>query len=195
MKLNRNDLNRFHEFGVLVAPRVVYFGSDIHVETGAENGVDFVSARKLIKNLLFLDTISRRLITLYINTPGGCEFNGMAIYDTIRRIKSPVKAIGIGQVMSMGTIIIQACKYRYLTKECTFMIHDGTFGMESDSKSFEEWGKWSKKFRERMYKIYLEKIKEKKSRLTYAQVEELCKHDRIMSAKEAVKIGLGDKVI
>ena len=194
MKLNRNDLNRFHEFGVLVAPRVIYFGSEFDIE-GSETGVDYASSKKLIKNLLFLNTINYKTITLYINTPGGCEFNGMAIYDIIKKIKSPIKAIGVGQVMSMGSIIIQACKYRYLTKECIFMIHDGTFGMESDSKSFEEWGKWSKKFREKMYNIYLKQIKRKNPRFTYTQIEELCKHDRIMGAIETVNLGLVDKII
>lgn len=194
MKLIRTDYDRFLEHDCLIAPRIIYFGSTRDAE-GSEEGVDYSSAKRVIKNLLFLNSVNKQLITLYINTPGGCEFNGMAIYDVIKKIKAPVKAIGIGQVMSMGSIIIQACKYRYLTKECTFMIHDGTFGTESDSKSFEAWGKWSGYFRARMYKIYYDKMRLKKKRITLKEVEEMCSHDRIMTAEQAVKIGLVDKIV
>lgn len=195
MRLVRSDYDRWHDYSALINKRIIYFGSEFNLENDVEDGVDFASAKKVIKNLLFLDSLNNKQIILYINTPGGDEAHGMAIYDIIKLIKSPVKAIGIGQVMSMGSIIIQACKYRYLTKECIFMIHDGTFNADTDAKSFEAWGKYSKYFRERMYKIYYNKIKKKHPKYTKKAIENMCSYDNIMTAEQAVRLGLADKVI
>lgn len=194
MKINRSDYEKFHEYGAYIPKRFIYFGSEIDIE-GVEGGVDYASSKKIIKNLLFLDTINHKIITLYINTPGGCWYNGMAIYDIIKEIKAPVKAIGIGQIMSMGSIIFQACKYRYLLKNSTFMIHDGYEDMGGEAKSFEAWGDYSKKIRKQMYEIYLVQIQKKHKKFTIERVENLCTHDKIMSAKDAVKLGLADKII
>lgn len=191
MKINRSDYSRFQDYGVYTPKRVIYLGSD------KENGedIDGSSARNIIKNLLFLDSINKKMITIYINTPGGCWFNGMGIYDTIKFIKSPVKIIGTGQVMSMGTVIFQACRYRYLLPNCTFMIHDGSDGYGGVAKNFEAWGDYSKEIRQKMYEIYLSKIIKKHKKYTIKKVEELCTHDNIMSSEMTVKIGLADKVI
>jgi ATP-dependent Clp protease protease subunit len=194
MKIPRTDFDRFQEYGCLISSRIVYFGSEREDEEG-EKGVDSYSSKKAIKNLLFLDHLNQKQIILYINNPGGCWYNGMALYDTIRRIKSPVKAIGTGQVMSMGTIIIQACRYRCLTKDCTFMIHDGYEGVYADSKTFEAWGDWAKHLRKRMYEIYYKGMVKKNKHLTLKHIEVMCSHDKIMTADEAVKLGLADKVI
>jgi len=194
MKINRSDFSRFHDYGTYIPKRIVYFGSETDID-GEENGVDYASAKKVIKNLLVLDAINHKMITLYINTPGGCWYQGMAIYDIIKNIKAPVKAMGIGQIMSMGTIILQACRYRYLLKNSTFMIHDGYEGTGGEAKTFEAWGDFSKKTRQNMYEIYLAQIKKKHSKFTLERVENLCNHDKIMPAKQAVQIGLADKIV
>ena len=197
MKIIRTDFDRFQDYGCLINPRIIYFGSERHDEEKGEEeqGVEYASAKKVIKNLIFLDTLNHKQITLYLNNPGGCSFNGMAIYDVIKKIKSPVKAIGIGQVMSMTSIIIQACRYRFLTENTTFMIHDGNLSVDSDSKSALNWAKWEEKFRKKMYKIYYTKMKKKNRKITLQQVEDLCSHDTILSAFQAVGFGLADKII
>lgn len=194
MKANRSDFSKFHDYGAYIPKRIIYFGSEIDIE-GQENGVDYASGKKVIKNLLTLDAINHKMITLYINTPGGCWYQGMAIFDIIKNIKAPVKAIGIGQVMSMGTIIFQACKYRCLLKNATFMIHDGYEGTGGEAKTFEAWGDFSKKVRKQMYEIYLSQILKKHKKFTIERVEKLCNHDKIMDAVGAVRLGLADKVI
>ena len=191
MKLTRSDFSKFHEHGLFIPNRLIYLGND------SENGEDIngSSARNIIKNLLFLDSINKKIITIYINTPGGCWFNGMGIYDVIKFIKSPVKIIGTGQVMSMGTVIFQACNYRYLLPNCTFMIHDGSDGYSGVAKNLEAWGDYSKEIRKKMYEIYLSKIIKKHPKYTIKKVEELCTHDNIMSAEMAIKLGLADKIV
>ncbi|KKN47016.1 hypothetical protein LCGC14_0667080 [marine sediment metagenome] len=190
----RGDLQRFHDYGVLIPNRSIYFGSEGDTE-GEENGVDYASIKKLIKNLLFLDQINHKTITLYWNSPGGDWFRGIAVYDIIKKMKSPVKFIGLGMVRSMGTIISQACKHRYLTSNCDYMIHDGSEANAGIPKTFEAWGKYSEYTRKKMYDIYYVKMKKKNSRITKKQIEEWCGHDYIITSKEAVKLGLADKVI
>ena len=194
MKLTRKDFDRFHDYNCLIAKRIIYFGSEIDIE-GNENGVDYASSKKIIKNLIYLDNINHNLITIMWNSPGGDWERGIAIYDTIKQIKSPVKFIGLGMVRSMGSIVIQACKYRYLTFNCDFMIHDGYEAQEGEPKTVEAWAKYSKYTREKMYKIYLKQIKKKHPKFTLKQVEDMCTHDYIMTAEEAVKLGLADKII
>ncbi len=195
MKINRNDFDRFHDYGCLINNRIVYFGSEDEDDTGWESGVDYSSSRKLIKNLVFLDSLNHNLITIYWNSPGGDWGRGMSIYDIIKKLKSPVKFIGLGMVRSMGTIIIQACKYRYLTKNCDFMIHDGEEGMEGESKTFEVWAKYSKYSREKMYDIYYQQIKRKKKKITKKEIEQMYTNDCILTTKENIDIGLADKII
>ena len=191
MRHLRTDYDRFHEYGALINTRCIYFGA----EHSDDTDIDKVSTQKLIKNLLFLDKINKKVITIYWNCLGGDWDKGMAIYDVIKSLRSPVKMIGIGMVASMGTIAMQACKYRYLTKNCHFMIHDGYEAHEGEAKTLEAWASFSKEAREIMYKIYYEKMRRKNHRTSYAQIEEMCSHDKILSPTEAVKLGLADKVI
>ena len=190
----KNSLELFHDYNCLTSERIVYFGSEGDID-GDENGVDYASVKKLIKNLLYLDSISKNIITIYWNSPGGDWNRGMAVYDVIKQIKSPIKFIGLGMVRSMGSIIIQACKYRYLTPNCDFMIHDGYEAQEGEPKTVEAWANYSKYTREKMYSIYLEQIKKKHPKFTLKQVENMCTHDNIMTAEETVKIGLADKIV
>jgi len=193
-KISKSYYDKFHDYGSLLPARIIYFGSEGDVE-GDENGVDYASTKKLIKNLLYLDNLSHKLITLYWSSPGGDWHRGMAVYDIIKHIKSPIKFIGLGMVRSMGTIIIQACKYRYLTKHCDYMVHDGREQIVGESKTVENWAVYAKYTREQMYKIYLEQIKKKHKRFTLKQIEDMCTHDCIMTAEKAVKLGLADKII
>lgn len=185
----------FHERGVFLPTRTVYFGSESYDPTEGESGVDYESVRKCIKNLLLLDYMSDDVITLYWNSLGGCWFRGMGLYDTIGQIRSPVRFIGLGMVRSMGTIIMQACSERLLTPNCDFMVHDGTEGMEAETKTFLAWADHAKITLDRMYDIYLERIKRKHPDYTKEKLREKCSHDWIMSAREAVNLGLADKVI
>lgn len=195
MRNLRTDYERFHEYGALINERIVFFASEDGTYDEGEYGVDYASSKKLIKNLLFLDSLNQKTITLHYSSCGGDWDRGMAIYDTINNLKSPVKFIGYGMVRSMGTIIIQACKYRYLTKNCDFMIHDGEEGFFGTCKDYEAWAEYSKYARHQMYKIYYDKMKQKKKRVTFEEIENMCSHDFIMTPDEAIKLGLADKVI
>lgn len=194
--ISLGELEFFHEHECLVKNRIIYLGSTtLDVQTGDEGGIDFISASTTIKNLIYLDSIDNSPITLICNTPGGDILHGMAIYDIIKGLNSEVTVLGVGKVMSMGTILMQACKNRFLMNSTCFMIHDGECGAGGDPKSAKAWIEYYERERKNSYKIYLDRIKEKHPKYNLKDIEKMCEHDNIMSADEAVELGLADKVI
>ena len=91
--------------------------------------------------------------------------------------------------MSMGSIIMQAADERVLQRDAVVMIHDGYEGFFGIPKSFEAWGEFSKKTRKRMYEIY-----EKRSGKNKQFWEDKCSRDYILTARDAVAIGLADRI-
>jgi ATP-dependent Clp protease protease subunit len=196
MKSNHKVFELFHETNCLITKRLVYFGSENYDEDNCgESGVDFLSTKKLIKNLIYLDTLSSKNIKLYFNSPGGDWHHGMAIYDCILGLRSKVVFVGFGYVRSMGSIIMQACDKRLLTPNCKVMIHDGIEGYYGIPKSFEAWGKESRKTRQKMYEIYYNEMIKKDKNITLKKIEDMCKHDYIFSGEDAVNMGLADRVL
>lgn len=88
-------------------------------------GVSSDTARRIVSDLLILDSMSSEPIKLYVNSPGGEVNSGFAIYDTIRFIKSEVKIINAGLCASIATIINCAAKKenRYSLPNTRFLIH------------------------------------------------------------------------
>jgi ATP-dependent Clp protease protease subunit len=85
----------------LMQDRIVFLGDQVNAETAGE----------LVRKLIWLEKQDNATpITLYINSPGGSVIDGMAIYDTIRRIKPPVHAIVAGMAASMGAVILSGCE-------------------------------------------------------------------------------------
>ena len=190
-----DDFDKFHDYGCLIPERKILFSSTYYIDGYGEAGVEFDSAQRTIKNLLFLDIRSDEPITIYWNSPGGEWPHGMAIYDVIKGCRSHVTMIGLGMVRSMGTIVMQACDERILTSNCDFMIHDGTEELGGTPKTVESWARYSKLTRDKMYKIYRDEIIKKHPKFTLAKVEEMCSHDCIMTPSFAVDLGLADKVV
>lgn len=89
--------------------------------------VDDASAKDIVEKLLYLESSDPgKEITFYINTPGGSITAGMAVYDTIRLISSPVKVVVTGMAASMGSILLQAPKQkgsRLVFPHARVMIH------------------------------------------------------------------------
>jgi ATP-dependent Clp protease protease subunit len=73
-----------------------------------DSTVGSFSSMKVIRQLLFLDTISRKEITFYINSPGGEVTHGLALYDTMQHIRSDVKTVCFGMAASMAAVLLSA---------------------------------------------------------------------------------------
>lgn len=191
----KDDISRFHEYGLYIPNRVIYFGSEGYDDDECwESGVDYRSSRRLITNLICLDKIIKKVITIYWNSPGGDWEHGMAIYDVIRGLRSPVTMVGLGCVRSMGTIVMQACSRRILTANSSFMIHDGEDCYAGTPKSAQAQAKEGRRSMDTMYEIYLSAVKKKKPNMTKKKLSQICGSDRYFDPQEALEWGFIDEV-
>ena len=181
----------FHDSNLYIPTRTIYFGGTPYTA----DEVDAISIAQVIKNLQILEHQKIAHISLILNSCGGDWFSGVGLYDVINALKSKVTIIGIGQLFSMGSVIFQAGYKRVLTKHTTMLIHDGFDGFSGDPKSYENWAENSKEVRKQMYQIYYEQMKKKNNKITLKKIEEMCSHDKIINAEEAVKLGLADEII
>lgn len=188
-----NEYDEFHEHNIFVSERTIYFGGKDFIDSNDE--VTSGTIAEVIKNLHILEIRETAPIILLLNTVGGSWDDGIAVYDIIKSLSSPVTIIGLGKVYSMGSIILQAGDIRVLTKNTHLLIHDGTDGYIGETKNFERWAEYSKKIRKKMYEIYYEKMMLKNPKITLKDIERLCSNDTILSAEKSIELGLADEII
>jgi len=191
------DTDRWFDYSYLPSKRMIYLGShDAEMASGdGESATNCQMSEFFIKAMLHLNSISLKPIFVHMNNLGGDMLHGMAIYDAIRASKAHIYGICWGYAMSMGSIIIQACDSRIVAPHCTFMIHDGFEDLQGTCKSVETWAKYAGKLRQQMYEIYFSRMKSAKPCITLKKIEELCSHDTIFTAEEAVNQGLVDWIL
>ncbi len=162
------------------------------------------SSSIIVAQMLFLESQGNDDIQFFINSPGGSVTAGLAIYDTMQFIKPDVSTIVLGQACSMGSFLAQAGApgKRFVLPESRTMIHrvsSGTPGTRGSvhvqELQFEDavraMGE-SKRLNERLTELY---VKHNTAGKTYQEMFETMKFDTFLSAEEAVKWGLADKVI
>ena len=197
-KLTESALAQFFEYNIDLKTRTLYYGANSSVavnDTGSMEVNDW-SAEQLIKGLYLLDQMNHKQINIVWNSHGGEWDAGISMYEFIRTLKSPVKMTSYSRCRSMGSVVLQSCKTRVLSENSRFMIHYGTDGTgEIHSKDFVKAAEESVRINEIMEDIYLKQIRKKHPRFTREKLKELMKYDYYMSAKEAVRLGLADKVI
>ncbi len=167
----------------LLKDRIIFLGS----------AIDDNVANTVIAQLLFLENQNPdKDIKIYINSPGGSVTAGMAIYDTMQYIKPEVSTICIGMAASMASVLLSAGSKgkRFCLANSEVMIHQVMGGMQGQASDI---------------KIHAERILKIKDRLNHilvkhtgkeiATVEKDTDRDYFMSAEEAVKYGIVDKVI
>lgn len=142
-------------------------------------------------------------ILVHLHTNGGGWDDGLSIYDNILYSNSDVTAIGHGCVYSVGTIIMQACKKRYLMPNCSFMIHYGSCSISSEHKSAMGTMEYFKESEEKMLDIYVKRCQkgqaflghDEKKIKNFIRTTLDKKGDWYMSAEDAVHYGFADKVL
>ena len=155
------------------------------------------SCNELIKQLLYLEkTDDVSPINLFINSPGGSVTDGLAVYDTIRLLKSPVTAIITGIAASMGSIILLACEpdRRLMLPSSRIMVHDASWGhrdmMGKKPHEIEEELNQLKAVNDRLVSIIAERTGK-----TVEEVAKVTKYDSYFNATEAIEFGLATKMI
>lgn len=173
----------FDIYSRLLKERIVFLGEDVNPHT----------ANLVIAQLLYLAYDDPKSdIKFYINSPGGMVYDGLAIYDTVQYIKPDVQTIGIGLQASMGAFLLSSGTKgkRFALPNARIMIHQpssGTRGKITDQEIDLKEGI--------LLKQKLNQILAKNTGQKLSRIEKDMDRDYWMSAEEAVKYGLIDKVI
>lgn len=167
----------------LLKENIIFLGGPI------DDGV----ANTIIAQLLFLQSEDpKKDITLYVNSPGGHVTAGLAIVDTMNNIKNDVSTVCVGIAASMGAVILSNGKKgkRFALPNSEVMIHQPLGGAEGQATDIEISARHILKTRE-----VLNKILAKNTGQTLSKIEKDVERDFFMSAEEAKKYGLVDKVL
>lgn len=167
----------------LLKDRIIFLGEDVNSHT----------ANLVVAQLLFLaHEDPKKDIKLYINSPGGSVYDGLAIIDTMNFVEPDVSTIGIGLQASMGAMLLScgAKGKRFVLPNSRIMIHQpssGTEGKITDQEIALKEGIYLKK---RLAEIFA-----KNTGKSLEQVEKDMDRDNWMSAEEAKDYGIVDKII
>lgn len=147
------------------------------------------TASKLIQKLMYLDQNDLEEITLYINSPGGEVMSGLAVYDYIKIMKSPVRTVTIGDAASMGAIIFLAGENREMLPHTRILIHDPSYGhLDVSGKKPHEIQRGVdslNKIRETLAEIISEKTNK-----SLDEIYGITAEDNYFTAEEAINFGL-----
>ncbi len=153
------------------------------------------TAKDLTEKLLYLETIAPgKDITFYMNTPGGSITAGMAVYDTIKLITSPVTIVVTGMAASMGSILLSAVKKgrRYIYPHARVLIHQPliTGRMVGPASDINIQAKEMEKLR-----MELNQILATASGQSFDKVAKDSDRDFYLNAEEAIAYGLADHIV
>lgn len=155
--------------------------------------IDDETANIIIAQLLFLQSEDpKKDIKLYINSPGGMVSAGMAIIDTMNHIKNDVSTVCVGMAASMGAVILAsgAKGKRYSLPNSEIMIHQPLGGAQGQATDIQITAKQILKLKEKLNKMMAERTGK-----SFAEIEKDADRDYYMSAEEAKKYGIVDKVL
>jgi ATP-dependent Clp protease protease subunit len=170
-------------FSRLLNERIVFLGQP----------VDDQIANLIVAQLLHLESVDPdKDISIYINSPGGSIYAGLAIYDTMQFIKPDVSTICCGIAMSMGSLLLAggAAGKRYSLPNSRILIHQPSAGFEGQSSDIEIHAREILKTRDRIDQIY--------AHHTGRSIEEVhrdMERDRFFRPDEAQEYGLIDRII
>lgn len=173
----------FDLFSRLLVDRIIMLNRDFN-----DRMANLITAQ-----LLFLESQDpEKPIHIYINSPGGVVTSGLAIYDTMQLIKSPISTTVMGQAASMGSFILLAGDkgQRFALPNARIMIHQPSGGSGGTSMDIEIQTRETVRIRETLYNIMA-----KHTGRTFDEVFKACERDNFMSPEEAKEFGLIDQVV
>ena len=174
---------RYDIYSRLLQERIVFLTGPVYDDV----------ASAVCAQLLYLESVNpAKDISFYINSPGGVVSSGLAIYDTMQYIRSPVSTVCMGQAASMGSLLLCAGAKgkRYCLPNARVMIHQPSGGAQGQASDIEIQAREILTLRKRLNEIY---VKHTGRELT--EIEEKLERDTYMSAEEARVFGIVDEVV
>tara|TARA_Y100001970_G_scaffold291238_1_gene427643 strand:+ start:1486 stop:2112 length:627 start_codon:yes stop_codon:yes gene_type:complete len=172
----------FDIYSRLLKERIVFLVGQVN-----DNLSSLISAQ-----LLFLESENpEKEISLYINSPGGVVTDGLAIYDTMQFIQSPVSTLCFGQAASMGSFLLAAGEKgkRFALPNSRIMVHQPSAGFKGQATDIEIHAKEVLSMKANLNKLY-----SKHTGQSVEAVEEALERDNFMSPDEALKFGIIDEI-
>ena len=153
--------------------------------------IDDINSNTVVAELLYLDSINNDDISIYINSPGGSVTAGMAIYDTMNFVKSDVATICVGMAASMAAVLLSsgAKGKRCALPNSEIMIHQPLGGAQGQASDIAIHAEHILKTKKKLNKILADNCGQ-----DLATIEKDTDRDNFMSANEALKYGLIDKI-
>jgi ATP-dependent Clp protease protease subunit len=170
-------------YSLLLKERIIFLGS----------AIDDQVANVIVAQLLYLNHEDpEREIQMYINSPGGVIYAGLAIYDTMQMISNPVSTVAVGVTASFGTVLLTAGTKgrRYALPNSTIHMHQPLGGAQGQATDIEIAVKQIM-----ILKALINGIMSKHTGQTLEVIERDTDRDFYMNAKQAVEYGLADQVL
>jgi len=170
-------------YSLMLKERIIYLGT----------GIDSDVSNTIVAQLLWLDREEPdRDITLYVNSPGGEIYSGLAIIDTMELIRPEVATIAVGITASMGTAILAAGQKgkRFALPSATIHMHQALGGAQGQSSDVQIQARELNRLNDHMRTFLAERTGK-----TFDQISADFDRDRYMNAEQAVEYGLVDEVL
>lgn len=170
-------------YSLLLKERIVFLGT----------GINDQIANLIVAQLLFLDREDPdRQIQMYINSPGGVVYAGMAIYDTMQQISAPVSTVAVGITASFGTVLLTSgtAGLRYALPNATVHMHQPLGGAQGQASDIVIQANEIMRLKERLNDIFVTHTNQDKDK-----IEQDLDRDIYLNAQQAVEYGLIDAVL
>jgi len=170
-------------YSLLLKERIIFVGTGINDQV----------ANLIVAQLLYLDQQDPdKQINMYINSPGGMIYSGLAVYDTMRLVNAPIATYAVGVTASFGTVLLTAGTpgQRYALPNATIHLHQPLGGAEGQARDIEIQAKEILRLRSRLNDILAKHTGQK-----IKVIERDTDRDYWMTANQAVEYGLIDGVI
>ncbi len=170
-------------YSLLLKERIVFVGS----------GINDQIANLIVAQLLFLEREGpERRIQMYINSPGGAVYSGLAIYDTMQQIAAPVSTVAVGITASFGTVLLTAgaSGMRLALPNATIHMHQPLGGAQGQASDIVIQAEEIVRLKKRIIDIFVNHTGK-----TPEEVERVTDRDVYLTAQEATDFGLIDSVL
>ena len=170
-------------YSLLLKERIIFLGTPINDQV----------ANLIVAQLLFLNSEDpNQTIQMFINSPGGSIYAGLAIYDTMKMIDAPVSTFAVGVTASMGTVLLSAGTKgkRYALPHATIHMHPASSGAQGYTEDVRIAFREQERLQTQLFHIV--------GRATgrdWKEIERVFERDRYMNALEAKEFGLIDDVL
>ncbi|MBI5291779.1 MAG: ATP-dependent Clp protease proteolytic subunit [Chloroflexi bacterium] len=170
-------------YSLLLKERIIFVGTPINDQV----------ANVIVAQLLVLNREDpEKEIQMYINSPGGQIYAGLAIYDTMQQMTAPVSTVAVGVTASFGTVLLTAGTkgYRYALPNATIHLHQPLGGAQGQATDIEIQAKEILRLREKLNSILITHTGQ-----TLEVIERDVERDFYLDAEGAVKYGLIDQIL